>query len=460
MDFVNAFDQSATIISATLGAIEVVKRLHRLYSTECSSLDQIRASIFPDVRTNAVVTTGMMNDPSDLDPEDSFAAIAVLRSLCYARRKSKLVDALVPVRDFPQAGIDSNVFAIGGPLSNPLNMFLGHTLPLHQRTRPSTPIYLRLNGRTRHKVMRSFDGRCHERPMWTMVDRERDVVLEPQTDSEGWIKRDFLLLTRVPLNNGKNVQVSAVGLYGPGIMGLKLLLENSGNSLRQAADARGEAPYFQSLFAIDQIKHERFSRGRRIRHISTYSLPMQVMPWQPSASTTSVRPTEGRSAASVTKIFVNYRTDDEPFGATFIDRELSARFGPEVVFRDSRSIHLGDDFTEKILPAVRAARALLAVIGPRWLAAKDADGRSRLTKPEDWVRREIAEAFRCGVRVVPVLLDTELPAEHDLPLEIERLARCQYVRVRHRDAEYDMRRLIVELAELVPGLDKDRLIDQ
>lgn len=244
MDFVNAFGESATIISATLGIIEVVSGLHRLYTAQRTSLDQIRASIFPDARTNAVVTTGVMADPNDLDPEDSFAAVAALRSLRYARRRSKLVDALVPVNEFPQVGTDSNVFAIGGPLSNPLNMFLGHTLPLHQKNRPSTPIYLRLNSRSRRKVIRSFDGRRHERPMWVMVDQERDVVLEPQTDSEGWINSDFLLLTRIPLNDGRNVQVSAVGLYGPGIMGLKLLLENCGGSLQQAAAARGEAPSF------------------------------------------------------------------------------------------------------------------------------------------------------------------------------------------------------------------------
>ncbi|HYS38375.1 MAG TPA: toll/interleukin-1 receptor domain-containing protein [Pseudonocardiaceae bacterium] len=457
MDFLNAFDESATIISATLGTIEIVRRLHRLYATEnSSSLDQIRASIFPDARTNAVVTTGMMNDPNDLDPEDSFAAIAALRSLRYARRKSKLTDALVPVDAFPQVGADSNVFAIGGPLSNPLNKFLGHTLPLHHNTRPSTPIYLRLNSRTRHKVIRSFDGRRHERPMWVIVDQERDVTLEPRLDSEGWITCDFLLLTRVPLNNSRNVQVSAVGLYGPGIMGLKLLLENSNDSLRQAVAARGEAPYFQSLFAIDQIKHDRFSRGRRIRHVSTYLLPAQVTPWQSSATTRSVRRTHQPSAAPATDIFVNYRTDDEPFGATFIDRELSSHFGPDAVFRDSRSIRPGDDFTEKILPAVRAAKALLAVIGPRWLAATDVDGRPRLTSPDDWVRREIAEAFRHGVRVIPVLLDAELPAERDLPAEINQLARCQYVRVHHRAAEYDVLRLISELTELVPGLIKDR----
>ena len=175
-----------------------------------------------------------------------------------------------------------------------------------------------------------------------------------------------------------------------------------------------------------------------------------------SAGRPAARKAHQPGAAPATDIFVNYRIDDEPFGATFIDRELSSHFGPDAVFRDSRSIRLGDDFAEKILPAVRAAKALLAVIGPRWLTTTDAEGRSRLTSPDDWVRREIAEAFRHGVRVIPVLLDAELPAECDLPAEISQLARSQYVGVHHRAAEYDMLRLISELAELVPGLIKDR----
>ncbi len=174
-------------------------------------------------------------------------------------------------------------------------------------------------------------------------------------------------------------------------------------------------------------------------------------PWQPAANATSDRAARQPRTTSVTEIFVNYRSDDEPFGATFIDRELSSHFGRHTVFRDSRSIRPGEDFVEKILPAVRAAKVLLAVIGPRWLAATDADGGSRLTRPDDWVRREIAEAFRHGVRVVPLLLDAELPAERDLPAEIGRLARCQYVRIHHRHAEHDVGRLIIELAESVLG---------
>lgn len=161
---------------------------------------------------------------------------------------------------------------------------------------------------------------------------------------------------------------------------------------------------------------------------------------------------ERKSSDARVQIFVNYRTEDEPFGAVLLDHELSARFGSTKVFRASKSIRLGEDFAEVILAAVRHSAALLVLIGPRWLTATDGEGVRRVDKPDDWVRREIAEAFRHKVRVIPILLNTSLPRSDDLPADIARLARCQYLRIHHRNSRHDVRRLTEELAELVPRL--------
>jgi hypothetical protein len=154
----------------------------------------------------------------------------------------------------------------------------------------------------------------------------------------------------------------------------------------------------------------------------------------------------------LTKIFINYRTEDEPFGAVLLDHELSQRFGSGVVFRASKSIPPGADFSEQILAAVRGAQTLLVVIGPRWLDAADAQGRPRLRNPGDWVRREIAEAFGHGIRVVPILLNADLPAAADLPEDIRHLASCQYLRVHHRNSQRDVQQLVDELIKLAPDL--------
>ena len=57
-------------------------------------------------------------------------------------------------------------------------------------------------------------------------------------------------------------------------------------------------------------------------------------------------------------IFVKFRTSGEPFAAVRIDETRAARFGPDAVIRDARSIQLGEEFIEKspwwrVIDAVR-----------------------------------------------------------------------------------------------------------
>jgi hypothetical protein len=152
-------------------------------------------------------------------------------------------------------------------------------------------------------------------------------------------------------------------------------------------------------------------------------------------------------------VFINYRTGDGDWAATLIARELIERFGRENVFFASKSIRVGEDFPQVILPGLRRCEAFLAVIGPGWLSAKDRDGQRRIDNPQDWVRLEIEEALRHGLRVIPVLLDgADRLATEDLPDEISALAQRQHLHLRHRNDDYDMARLVNELAEFVPGL--------
>lgn len=150
----------------------------------------------------------------------------------------------------------------------------------------------------------------------------------------------------------------------------------------------------------------------------------------------------------MTKIFINYRTADEPYGAALLDQELSRHFGSEMVFRASRSIPVGADFAHEIMNAVRTADVLLAVIGPNWLTATDAEGRVRVDDPTDYVRREIATALEHGVRVVPVLMNATRLAPGTLPADIAGLASCQDVRVDFRNSRLDLAALVERLRAL------------
>ncbi|MFF1791125.1 toll/interleukin-1 receptor domain-containing protein [Kitasatospora sp. NPDC058243] len=152
-------------------------------------------------------------------------------------------------------------------------------------------------------------------------------------------------------------------------------------------------------------------------------------------------------------IFVNYRTSDQEAAATLIERELSRRFGSDRVFRASKSIKIGRRFPQELLTAVRRSSVLIAVIGPLWGEARTADGRRALDDPEDWTRKEIAEAFESGALVVPVLVGrTTRLDRHDLPPEIAELAECQYRRLDTRDAETGLNRIGDDLAEAIPEL--------
>lgn len=153
-------------------------------------------------------------------------------------------------------------------------------------------------------------------------------------------------------------------------------------------------------------------------------------------------------------IFINYRNGDEAGTAMAIDRELSRRFGRDQVFFASRSILPGEDYIPGLLDAVRGSQVLLAVIGSRWLTAVDEQGRNRLENEDDWIRKEILEAFEHGVRVIPVLIGRLQPRLDPsvLPPELARLTNCQSCRLDTHSSETDLRALGDQLARLVPSL--------
>lgn len=152
-------------------------------------------------------------------------------------------------------------------------------------------------------------------------------------------------------------------------------------------------------------------------------------------------------------VFVNFRNGDGEYAADTLHRELSRGLGSERVFRSSRSITPGDDYIATLLAEAARCHVLLAVIGSNWLSISNALGHRRIDEEDDWVRREIATAFRARRRVIPILLDnTPPPTVADLPDDITPLASCQYRRMTHRDTMTTVLRLETELRDLIPGL--------
>lgn len=95
---------------------------------------------------------------------------------------------------------------------------------------------------------------------------------------------------------------------------------------------------------------------------------------------------------------------------------------------------------------------LIAVIGDRWLEARDARGRRRLENEDDWTRREIVEVLRRGAHLVPVLVAprTAPLLRGELPDPLGDLAELQFRQFNPRTKESDIPTLCRDLDQLVP----------
>lgn len=150
----------------------------------------------------------------------------------------------------------------------------------------------------------------------------------------------------------------------------------------------------------------------------------------------------------MTDVFINYRTGDGEETAVALEQNLTQRFGEGRIFRASPSIRPGQLFDDKLLASVRTSSVLIAVIGTHWAESP------RLHDRDDWVRKEILEAFRCAITVVPVLVgrETKRLQPAGLPSALRKLARCQSIRYDTQNSEYDLLRLGDFLAEEIPAL--------
>lgn len=152
----------------------------------------------------------------------------------------------------------------------------------------------------------------------------------------------------------------------------------------------------------------------------------------------------------MTSVFINYRRRDEAYAAALLDEKLSRTIGPEAIFRASRSIRAGQDYEAAILAAIAECQVMLVIVGQNW------PGRAGFTTTdprEDWVQREITEAFEQDLHVVPILLSgVDRIVEDDIPETVSKIARLQYLRFDYRNIEQDSIRIEEELRALIPDL--------
>ena len=168
------------------------------------------------------------------------------------------------------------------------------------------------------------------------------------------------------------------------------------------------------------------------------------------------------ASAGAPVIFICYRREDTEEFTALVNFKLESHFGDRAsVFWDHGDIDYGEDFPEKIREALKASRALVAIIGSRWLDIKDKEtGRRRLDEEKDFVRVEIASALAAGVPVIPVVVKDATPPEAaDLPEDLKPLAakNALFLRsVRHFDR--DVKDLIAALEKALAKRPKEHAL--
>jgi hypothetical protein len=150
-------------------------------------------------------------------------------------------------------------------------------------------------------------------------------------------------------------------------------------------------------------------------------------------------------------IFINYRRDDTPGVAGRLFDYLATKYSRGDLFMDVDAMQPGIDFAKQLDTQVSQCRVLLAVIGPRWLEARDKGGTRRLDNDKDYVRIELASALKRDIAVIPILVDgAVMPAEDSLSDDLKPLARRHALELRHTRFVSDADAIVRALEGVVP----------
>jgi TIR domain len=147
-------------------------------------------------------------------------------------------------------------------------------------------------------------------------------------------------------------------------------------------------------------------------------------------------------------VFLSYRRSDTGGEAGRLTDTLQQKLGGRLAFRDVSSIPLGEEFQSFLEMELAAAKVVLVLIGPEWLAQL----RQRLAESAtDYVRLEISSALAARKRVIPILLKgAALPAARDLPEDIDSLCKYQAMTLRDESWSQDVDRLIDAIGRPYP----------
>ena len=152
------------------------------------------------------------------------------------------------------------------------------------------------------------------------------------------------------------------------------------------------------------------------------------------------------------KVFINYRRAESLKDARHLATLLDAGALKGHIFIDLKGLDGSDDWLIELERQVAASDVVLSLICPNWTDIRDPTGRRRIDDDNDFVRFELAEAFRRKIPVIPVLVDgAHMPRGSELPPNLLLLTRPQAELLRSETFEADVAKIGVrvraELAE-------------
>lgn len=186
-------------------------------------------------------------------------------------------------------------------------------------------------------------------------------------------------------------------------------------------------------------------------HHRSIDIDVQPSPVAPQLSEqpTKALPPRPSPPSPPSSVFISYRQDDT--GWVVADRlaELLCRyFSRQQVFVDRR-LESGTKFSGRLDAELESCAALLALIGPRWLAVTTASGERRIDDEDDIVRHEIAVALRRDILVIPVLIDTRMPSARELPPDIRCLTYRTAQTLSRKHFNTDVREIVLALRSVL-----------
>jgi TIR domain len=142
-------------------------------------------------------------------------------------------------------------------------------------------------------------------------------------------------------------------------------------------------------------------------------------------------------------IFISYRQTDAEGYAGWVFSHLQHKLSPKHLFIMDFSIFPGDKWPDAVRRAMDGCDVVLAIIGVRWLDARDQEGRRRLDNPDDIVRLEIKTALNRRIKIIPVLVGgATMPRADDLPDDLKSLADYQALEIRANSFDADAGQLV------------------